>query len=404
MNVKVVSSQLPLGFKINALKCGIKKSRDLGLIYSEVPATAVGFFTTNRIQAAPLKLTRQHLKNKKAQAIIVNSGNANCLTGKKGVKDATRMAELTAKQLGIDKEGVLVASTGIIGRKLPMEKIARVIPRLVKGLGVRNLVSFSEAIMTTDKSPKSISVKLKMGKSVVTLTGIAKGAGMISPKLATMLAFVITDADIDYLSLRKAFQEAVTNSFNLITVDGDMSTNDTALILANGLAENPKLNLGNKYFSLFFEALNLICLKLAKMIVSDGEGATKVIKVCVRKAKTFKEAKKIAFKVANSNLVKTAVNGADPNWGRVAACVGASDVDIDEDKMDLYLGNKLVLSKGVPLDNSYSHLRKLLKKKQVNIEMNLNKGKAEACVLSCDLSEEYVRLNRQYRRQKTEDR
>ncbi len=396
MNMKVVSPQLPLGFKINALKCGIKKSRDLGLIYSEVPATAVGFFTTNRIQAAPLKITKQHLKNKKAQAIIVNSGNANCLTGKKGVKDATQMAELTAKQLGIDKEGVLVASTGIIGRKLPIGKIVRTVPTLVKGLGIRNLVSFTEAIMTTDKSPKSISVKLKMGTSTVTLTGIAKGAGMISPKLATMLAFVITDADIDYLSLRKAFQEAVANSFNLITVDGDMSTNDTALILANGLAENPKPNLGNKYFSQFSQALNFICLELAKMIVADGEGATKVIKVCVRKAKTFKEAKKIAFKVANSNLVKAAVNGGDPNWGRVAAAVGASDVDIDEDKMDLYLGNKLVLSKGVPLNNSYSHLRRLFRKKQVEVKIDLNKGKAQAYVLSCDLSEEYVRLNARY--------
>lgn len=395
--MKVISAQLPSGFKSNGLRCGIKKSKDLGLIYSEVPAQAVGFFTTNKIQAAPVKITREHLKNKKAQAIIVNSGNANCLTGRKGIKDALQMAQLTARELGINKEDVLVASTGIIGRELSMDRITEALPALVKGLKAKKLASFSEAIMTTDKSPKTASVRLKINTSRITLTGIAKGAGMIYPHLATMLAFFITDAQIDYRAMYRAFQEAVSNSFNLISVDGEMSTNDTALILANGLAENPEITLSSKYFSSFLKALNFICLKLAKMIITDGEGATKVIKVCVCGAKNKEEAKKIAFRVANSNLVKAAVNGCAPNWGRIVAAVGASGVDIEEDRLNLYLGDKLVLSKGTPLNNNYSYLRRLWGRKEVEIKVDLNRGKEESYVFSCDLSEEYVKLNARYK-------
>lgn len=393
--VKTVPPGLPLGFKVNGLKCGIKRSKDLGLIYSDVPAQAAGFFTTNRIQAAPLKVTKEHIKNKRAQAVIVNSGNANCLTGRCGIKDALRITALLGKELGIDKEEVLIASTGIIGRELPMDRITKSLASLVKGLKAGNLSSFAEAIMTTDSSPKMASIKLKISTSTVTLTGIAKGAGMISPRLATMLAFFVTDADISYRAMRRAFHEAVANSFNLISVDGDMSTNDTALILANGLASNPKINLNDKYFPLFFRALNCICLKLAKMIVADGEGATKVIKVCVRRAKNKEEAKRIAFKVANSNLVKTAVNGNDPNWGRIAAAVGASGAKMKENELDLYLGDRLVLSKGAPQKESYSQLQKLWRGKEVEIGIDLKNGKAEASVFGCDLSEEYVRLNAQ---------
>lgn len=395
--VKVVSPQLPRGFKVSGLNCGIKKSKkDLGLIYSQVPAKAVGFFTSNRIQGAPLKLTQQHLKNKKAQAIVVNSGNANCLTAARGLKNAVQMARLTGKELGIDKEQVLVASTGIIGRELPMDKITRGIPLLVKGLKAGSLSSFVKAIMTTDRSSKIVCLKLKVGASGLTLTGIAKGAGMIAPNLATMLAFVVTDAEIDYQALRKAFQKAVANSFNLISVDGDMSTNDTAVILANGLAGNSKITSNNKYFSQFAAALDFVCLELSKMIVAGGEGATKVIKVCVCGAKSFEKAKRVALKVANSNLVKTAVNGGDPNWGRILAAAGAADADISENKLDLYLGHKLVLRKGILVNNNYSLLRRLCKKKEVEIKIDLNRGKAQACVFSCDLSQEYVRLNARY--------
>jgi len=307
----MVKRTMPIGFKANAVASGIKKSGklDLALIFSDLPAKAACVFTTNTIKASPVILDKDYLKKSDfCQAIIANSGNANCFNAKAGLRDALETSKEIANILGLEKENVLVASTGIIGKKLPVEKIKSAIPELAEGLSGEGLDKAKRAIMTTDTFPKECSVKLKIGAKKVTICGIAKGAGMIAPNMATLLCFIMTDANISKEALNQALKEAVNNSFNCITVDGCMSTNDTVMLLANGAAANTLIK-GGRDLDLFREGLAKVCLELAKMIVRDAEGASKFIRIRVEGAKSVDAAKKVALSIANSNLFKTAVYG-----------------------------------------------------------------------------------------------
>lgn len=383
------------GFLASGIHCGIKyTNKDLALIYSKVPAVACGVFTQNKVQAAPLKVTAAHLKNNKAQAIIINSGNANSCTGSKGMADARKICAAMSKKLGISANQVLVASTGVIGKRLPLEKIARGTGPLVNKLSSQGSLQAAQAIMTTDTKPKQISVQLKIGRTKVKIGGIAKGAGMIHPHLATMLGFITTDAAIDKGRLQKALKAAVDNSFNLITVEGDTSTNDMVLALANGLAGNKSMSA--KDSNLFQEALNFVCLYLAKMIVQDGEGATKFVQVQVEQAKSVAQAKRVAFKVANSPLVKTALFGQNPNWGRIAAATGCADKKIEQNSLNIYLGGIKVLDRGTALKVNQQKLNKIYKEDEIQIKITLGLGRYATRVFTCDLSDNYVKINAEY--------
>jgi len=371
-------SVLPKGFKANGLASGIKRSGklDLALFFSQVPAKGVGMFTSNSMPAAPVIFDRDYIKKyNEFQAIIANSGNANCFTGKAGFKDTQTTSLALAKVLGLKKERVLVASTGIIGRRLPILKIKSALPELVEGLSAKGIDKAKKAIMTTDTFAKAYSVKLKIGSQDVSICAVAKGAGMIAPNMATLLVFIFTDANILKGSLAKALKSAVESSFNCITVDGCMSTNDSVILLANGMAENTLINSG-KNFNLFSSALSLACLELAKMIVRDGEGTSKFIKIKVSSARNFLEAKNIALSIANSNLFKTAIYGENPNFGRIVAAIGASGYNVSEDSLKIKASS--------------------LKKKDIFIDVVLNRGKAEAVIYTSDLTPEYIKINAEY--------
>ena len=375
---KVLKAILPVGFKANGVACGLKKSGkpDLALLYSEPPALACAKFTTNSIVAAPLIVSKKHLNSaSKIQAVLVNSGNANCFTGKAGIKDAEITSGYVAGGLKIAKNSVLVNSTGIIGKKLDIAKIKQGIPGLISGLSCSGIHKAEQAIMTTDTFAKEVTVSLKISAKSVNICGIAKGAGMIAPDMATMLCFIMTDAKITKQALNQALSSAVDKSFNCISVDGCMSTNDTVLILANATADNTIIS-GGKYLKDFTEALSSVCLELAKMVVRDAEGATKFIQIDVCQARNYPEARKIALSVANSALFKTAVFGENPNFGRVAAAVGASGFKIKEDQLKIKLGS--------------------LKQKQVKLTVSLSRGKASATVYTSDLTPEYIKINAQY--------
>jgi glutamate N-acetyltransferase / amino-acid N-acetyltransferase len=370
---------LPQGFLANGLSCGIRKSKkaDLALIYSKIPAKAACMFTVNKIKAAPVRLAISYLKKNKCHfsAVIANSGNANCFTGSPGLKDAEATAYVLAKSLGVKKEQILVSSTGVIGKRLPVEKIKKAVPELVLGLSAGGISKASKAIMTTDTFAKEVSVRFAIAGKVITLCGIAKGAGMIAPDMATMLAFIMTDADVNISFLKRALKLSVIDSFNCITVDGCMSTNDTVAILANGAAGNAPIS-GGKDAGLFVKALSLVCLELAKMMVRDGEGASKFIRIEVKGAKDAPQAKRAALAVANSNLFKTAVYGENPNFGRIAAAVGASGITVSEE------GFKLKVSS--------------LKKREIEVSVNLNKGVGSAIVYTSDLTPRYIKINAEY--------
>lgn len=369
---------LPKGFKANGIACGIKKSGrlDLAILYSDTPASASCRFTTNKIQAAHIIMDKRHLKyNRGFRAILVNSGNANCFTGKVGLKDAQELIQSLGGILGINKKSILVASTGIIGRRLPMFKIKKALPTLINGLSKQGIEKVKRAILTTDTFAKEITARFNIGSGVVTLCGIAKGAGMIAPNLATMLAFILTDANITPRALDKALGICVAKSFNCITVDGCMSTNDTAAVLANGEARNNLIDINNN-FNLFLKALNTVCLKLAKLIVSDAEGATKFICIKVKGAKNFSEAKKTALCIANSNLFKTAMYGENPNFGRIIAAVGAGNIDVKEKDLRIKVS---------PLN-----------KKNIDVNVYLNRGDMQATIYTSDLSPRYIKINAEY--------
>jgi len=389
----------PRGFKAAGISCGIKKKnkKDLALIYSEVPARAAALFTTNQIKAAPLKVSAEHIKDEKAQAIVINSGCANAATGKKGIEDAEEMTKIAAEELGIERENVLVASTGTIGTFLPMDKITKGIKEAKVKLSEDGGSNVAEAIMTTDTFPKEVAVELELGNKKVIIGGMAKGAGMISPHLATMLSFITTDVVISGELLKKALKSSIDKSFNMITVDGEESTNDMVVILANGLAGNEEINEENEDFRKFTSGLDEVALKLAKMIVKDGEGATKFIEVEVKNALKWEDAKKIASSIANSLLVKTAIFGEDANWGRIMAAIGNSGVEIEEEKIDIYLGNLKLASKGCGIKYSEEEAKKILKEKEIKIIVDLNLGEKNAKVWTCDLTIEYVKINAHYR-------
>ena len=367
----------PKGFKCAALACGLKKNKglDLALIYSEVPAAACGMFTRNRFAASPVKICQEHLKRGQAQAIVVNSGNANCYTGKMGSRVARETAQLAAKLLGLKAHSVLVASTGIIGRQLDFTKIKKALPVLAGSLDKNNGAKAARAIMTTDTKPKELAAKINISGKPVTIGAVAKGAGMIAPDMATMLCFITTDVLIAYSGLKAALKEAVDTSFNLLSIDGCMSTNDSVIILANGLAGNRPMSLNDDNFMKFKTALKKICLGLAKMIVSDAEGASKFMTIKVSGARNNAEAKKAGLAVANSNLFKAAVYGENRNLGRIIAAIGASGAKAKED---------IAIACGS------------LKKKDVTVKVDLKIGSGEATVYTSDLTPEYIRINAGY--------
>ena len=387
----------PKGFFASATNYRINIARkDLCLIYSQVPARAAGVFTANKVKAAPLLISEKNLKGGTAQAIIANSSNANCMTGKAGLDDAEKIVKKVAKALAIKAGHVLPASTGVIGRRLPAARIVCKIDKLVSSLSSKSSKDVARALMTTDTVPKETAVSLKINGKVVSIGVVAKGAGMIHPHMATMLSFITTDANIDRAALRKVLKESVEATFNYITVDGDMSTNDCAFILANGLAGNGVIKASGGDYELFKQALTSVCSAMAEGIVRDAEGATKFVKVNVKKAESLCDAKMAAYAIATSLLVKTAIYGEDPNWGRIAAAVGRSGADFKPGKLDIYLGNKKVLSKGVPTNMKKNLLKKIFKKKNIEIKAVLNKGKGEATILTSDLSKRYIDINAHY--------
>lgn len=388
----------PKGFYYSVAKAGIKypDRYDLALIYSKKPAQIAGVFTTNQIKAAPVKLCIKRIKAGVAQAVIANSGNANACTGKKGMEDAYEITNKLSEQLGIDKESVFPISTGVIGMPMPMKKILPALNELVENINKTEPLQVAQAIMTTDTFPKIISKQINTENGVITILGICKGAGMISPNMATMLCVILTDARIEGGLLKDALRMAVSDSFNAITVDGDMSTNDTVLLLANGEAGNVKIERKSNLWKPFRNMLHETCLELAKMIVKDGEGATKFITINVIGSKTFTDARRVARTVANSPLVKTAFYGEDPNWGRIIAAVGYSGVPVREEKIEIYINGICLFEKGLPTMRE-EELQNSLKQKEIEVLINLNLGTSCARLFTTDLSEEYVRVNSAYR-------
>lgn len=388
------------GFKAVGLSCGIKakKIKDLALIVSDVPATAAGVFTKNRIVSPGVTWSRRALKDGNCRAIVVNSGNANTVVGPKGMKDCDEITKNIAEELSIPQKEVLIASTGVIGVPLPSEKIIKAAPLLVKKLGrtAKNWSDAAEAIMTTDLVSKSDRIQYSFQGKRITIGGITKGSGMIHPDMATMLGFLYTDAAIDSKTLKKALVEAADRSFNRITVDGDNSTNDCVIVLANGMAKNSTIKPNTLGYREFLKALTAICKNLASKIVLDGEGATKFVTVRVQGGKTRKQAYLIANSIATSSLVKTALFGEDPNWGRIFCAVGNAGASFDPDKVDILLNKNLLVKNGNPTNISPKKLVKAMQTHEIDITIDLHNGKEWEEVLTCDLSYDYVKINAEY--------
>jgi glutamate N-acetyltransferase / amino-acid N-acetyltransferase len=369
---------LPKGFEASGVASGIKRSGklDLALFHSLPPAMASCKFTANKIQAAPLWISRLHLKQSaRFRAIIANSGNANCFNGRAGLLAAKSMAELAARPLGVKPSAVLVASTGIIGKRMPVAKIKTAMPGLIKGLSSAGIAKAKTAIMTTDTFSKEVSAVFNIGNRKVTLCGVAKGAGMIAPNMATMLAFIFTDASITQKALDSSLTDGVGHTFNCITVDGCMSTNDSVMMLANGAAGNLLIDKGRSERT-FRRALHEVCLELAKEIVKDAEGASKFIQIRVLQAKSFEEARKLGLAVANSNLFKTAVYGENPNFGRIVSALGGTGIDLKEEDLKIRVSS--------------------LKKREVFVDISVSRGRASATIFTSDLTPEYIKINAEY--------
>src|SRR3984957_3464141 len=419
----------PMGFMASGVFCDIKKlgtgkgsnkglKRDLALIVSETPATVAGMFTTNQVCAAPVKICVEHMKRRTAQVVVVNSGNANACTGKQGMADAQEMVSITERTLNFPKGSALVGSTGRIGVTMPMDNVrAGVIEAgTLVGSVVENADHAAEAIMTSDSRSKQIAIEFLLGGKKVRIGGICKGAGMIQPGMsptgarpatlpngglhATMLCFITTDAMIDAKVLQAALNEAVANSFNRITVDGDMSTNDTVLVLANGLAGNKKFKVQSSEFKVFSAALNHIALELAQKIVRDGEGVHRVVTGRVNGAKTIQDADAVARAVANSALVKTSWHGGDPNWGRIIDAIGYSPATVVEEKIDIGYsapGSRKILwslKRGQPTTATFKALCAAVEPKEFDLHIQLNLGRSGAVMYAADLTEEYVDFNK----------
>jgi glutamate N-acetyltransferase/amino-acid N-acetyltransferase len=392
----------PRGFKAAAVFCGIKRRKlDLALIASDVPAAVAGMFTTNQVCAAPVKLSAQRAAKRFAKAIVVNSGNANACTGRQGVRDAKRTAEMAAAALKLQASDLLVCSTGRIGVPMPMKNVERGIracaPLLARS--VTNARRAAEAILTSDTRRKEIAVEFRIGKSTVRIGGICKGAGMIQPGMATMLAFITTDVAIEPKLLKRALRDAVVQSFNRITVDGDMSTNDSVIMLANGLARNSKFGIRNLKFQ---DALNFVCLELAEMIVRDGEGVSRFVTVHLHGARSAGEAAAAARAIANSPLVKTSWCGGDPNWGRILCALGYSKAKVNESRVDVGYAKpgsrKIVFAfrRGRPTNVTSKTLSKISTAPEFDLHVHLHLGRADFTMYASDLTEKYVAFNRRY--------
>lgn len=405
--MKLLSNQgvtAPKGFLASGIHCGLKKNNlklDLALIYSEVQANAAGIYTKNKVKGAPIYITKEHLSNKKAQAIIVNSGNANTCNGNDGLVKAKRMAELQGKALRLKTSDILVASTGVIGVPLNIDAIKDGIPMLTERLSKEGHEDAATAIMTTDTYKKQLAFEFKIKDKVVTIGAMAKGSGMIEPNMGTMLSFITTDLNISGEMLSEALKESTKISYNRVSVDGDTSTNDMVLVLANGLASNKEIVEKNDDYYTFIDVLNTLNITLAKMIAKDGEGATKLIECIVSNCKSEKDAEILSKSVINSPLVKTAIFGSDANWGRVLCALGYSGVNINPDKVNLSfkssVGEVEVCKDGMPLPFDEVKAKEILLKDEIQILISMNSGKYSSKAWGCDLSYDYVKINGDYR-------
>ena len=389
----------PRGFKAAGVKAGIKKSgrEDVAVIYSEVPAAAAAVFTTNSMAAAPVVVSRDNIKGGLLSAIVVNSGCANACTGERGLADARTMVSQTAELLNVSPQSILVSSTGIIGVPLPMDKVRDGISRAVVELSPDGHESAMQAIMTTDTFAKKAAYEFSLDGKAVRIAGIAKGAGMIHPNMATMLSYITTDANISAPLLEEALKHAVDLTFNMITVDGDTSTNDTLCIMANGQAGNRLIDsINSADYQDFLAALETVCRYLAQQVVRDGEGATKFLEITVKGARNFAEGKQAAMSIAKSPLVKTAFFGEDPNWGRILCAVGYSGIDADPARTSLAIGGVTIVRAGLGASFDEAALRQVMSAKDITIEVELGLGEAQATVWTCDFSYEYVKINGEY--------
>jgi glutamate N-acetyltransferase/amino-acid N-acetyltransferase len=388
------------GFLFSGISAGIKKDgkRDLGLIYSQVPAQVAGLFTTNEVKAAPVLLDRQRIKGGLCQALMINSGNANACTGIQGIRDARRLTSLIAKDLGIKASLVLASSTGVIGIPLPLKKIEEGVPRLIGGLSPDNWMKTVEAIMTTDTFPKVEVGTCRIKGKRVKICGMVKGAGMIRPNLATMLSFLVTDANIKAPLLQKMLEEVADDSYHRITVDGETSTNDTVLLLANGQAGHSPLHRMDKDGDTFLSKLSEVCQNLAKSIVKDGEGATKFVEILVKGARIKGDAKQAAYSIAHSPLVKTAFFGMDANWGRILCALGHSGIQMNPDRIDVFFDKMLIVRNGMGVGGQREEKAgHILRNKSFKVTVDLHQGKGEFSVFTSDLSIDYVKINASYR-------
>jgi glutamate N-acetyltransferase/amino-acid N-acetyltransferase len=386
------------GFKAAGTACGLKKNgrKDLGLVYSEQPANVAGLFTRNRVQAAPVLLDRQRITTGVCRGLIVNSGNANCCTGEQGMQAALRMAQTAARGLGVAEDEVLVASTGVIGEPLPVEKIEAAVPGLIAAMHTEGIGDFAEAIMTTDTVPKVVRRQAGLEGQTFTVAAVAKGAGMIRPDMATMLCFVMTDIQASAAVLKETLAESVDRSLNRITVDGDTSTNDTVLLMANGLSGIAVDNQIQRHT--FQSVLDDVLITMAKWLIKDGEGATKLVEVIVKGAASDQDAHRIADTIANSNLTKTALFGEDANWGRILAAAGRAGVPLEPAKIDIAFGPVLMVQNGLGCGKAVeAEATRILKQPEFEITIDLKMGSGTASVFTCDFSIDYVKINANYR-------
>ena len=386
------------GFTAAGVKAGIKKSGnlDVAVIYTKTQAVVAGTFTQNKVAAAPVYVSKEVVATGTAHAIVANAGCANACTGQQGLDDAHKMAQIAADELGVNADDVIVGSTGVIGVNLPMDKLEAGIKDAVANLSADGSDNAGRAIITTDTHSKSVTCEFELSGKTVRMGAIAKGSGMIRPNMATMLCYITTDIAIDQALLQKAVSGCVEKSFNMISVDGDMSTNDMVIVLANGEANNAKITEENADYQIFFDKLMMLCTELAKQIAADGEGASKFLTINVKGAKSFADAKTVGMAIANSPLVKTAFFGEDPNWGRVICAVGYSGADMVPEKTVVKFCGITIFANGTGATYDEKALAHVMKEKDIVIDIELNMGQEDATVWSCDLSYEYVKINGEY--------
>ena len=386
------------GFTAAGVKAGIKKSGnlDVAVIYTKTQAVVAGTFTQNKVAAAPVYVSKEVVATGTAHAIVANAGCANACTGQQGLDDAHKMAQIAADELGVNADDVIVGSTGVIGVNLPMDKLEAGIKDAVANLSADGSGNAGRAIITTDTHSKSVTCEFELSGKTVRMGAIAKGSGMIRPNMATMLCYITTDIAIDQALLQKAVSGCVEKSFNMISVDGDMSTNDMVIVLANGEANNAKITEENADYQIFFDKLMMLCTELAKQIAADGEGASKFLTINVKGAKSFADAKTVGMAIANSPLVKTAFFGEDPNWGRVICAVGYSGADMVPEKTVVKFGGITIFANGTGATYDEKALAHVMKEKDIVIDIELNMGQEDATVWSCYLSYEYVKINGEY--------